>query len=535
VKTAHSKGPFSAISWPIWILVAVFLILSISYSFVCDDAFITFRVARNLSSGIGPVFNPGERVEGYTSFLWMILMAAVIRLGGAPELWSRILSLLFSAGTILLFFRSISYDSGFPKYLFTIFLVFSAPFIAWSTGGLETAAFTFLVFAAVMKFREACERKTSKIFLLASLLFTLAAMTRPEGVPIFAVMAAFLVFFALTGKSSLRQVISFLLPFIVLYGIYFLWRYIYYGHFFPNTYYVKSPGASMLRLGTAYSWHFLAHSAPWIPFIIVAYRIVRTGKQIFRDIDIAILTVLAFYSIYIIGVGGDFMALYRFYMPLLPLTYFLFHRLYWNAEKIDHQTTISPIVLGALVIFVAINISSGIKAKMNDHAYNLDSIGCLETYVDQWSRIGRLIADNSRPTDTIAVTAAGAIPYYSGLYTIDMLGLEASDLSKYKWTNTLGGPGHVISLTSQSLLEARPHFIIGHPIVVTRSPDIFSFSDFQSSDDYLRAGYTPAGARIPGRLGYFWLFWIRNDIADRISGDIELYGSNLAAGDSAAP
>ncbi len=513
----------------------VFLILSIGYSFVCDDAFITFRVARDLSSGLGPVFNPGERVEGYTSFLWMILMAAVIRLGGAPELWSRILSLIFSAGTILLFFRSISYDSGFSKYLFTIFLVFSAPFIAWSTGGLETAAFTFLVFAAVMMFRKACERKTSKIFMLSSLVLAMAAITRPEGVPIFAILAAFLAFFALRGKSSFRQVISLLLPFIILYGIYFLWRFGYYGKFLPNTYYVKSPGASMLRLGVAYSWHFLVHSAPWIPFIIVAYRIILTGKFILRDIDIAILTVLALYSIYIIGVGGDFMALYRFYMPLLPLTYFLFHRLHWNAGKIEHQSKTSPIILGALVIFVAINISSGIKAKRNDHAYNLDSIGRLETYMDQWSRIGRLIAENSMPTDTIAVTAAGAIPYYSGLYTIDMLGLEASDLSKYKWTNTLGGPGHVISLASQNLFEARPHFIIRHPMVVTKSPDKISFGDFKNSDDYLEAGYTPAGARIPGRPGYFWLFWIRDDITDRISGDIELYRSIPTVINSAAP
>ena len=69
------------------LLVALYIALTLSTSFLCDDAFITFRYAQNLAGGHGPVFNQGERVEGYTSYLWMILMAAVIRLGGVQEFW----------------------------------------------------------------------------------------------------------------------------------------------------------------------------------------------------------------------------------------------------------------------------------------------------------------------------------------------------------------------------------------------------------------------------------------------------------------
>ncbi len=36
--------------------------------FVQDDAFISFRYARHLVEGHGLVWNPGERVEGYTNF-----------------------------------------------------------------------------------------------------------------------------------------------------------------------------------------------------------------------------------------------------------------------------------------------------------------------------------------------------------------------------------------------------------------------------------------------------------------------------------
>ena len=45
--------------------------------FLCDDAFISFRYARNLLEGHGLVFNPGERVEGYTNLLWVLELAAL--------------------------------------------------------------------------------------------------------------------------------------------------------------------------------------------------------------------------------------------------------------------------------------------------------------------------------------------------------------------------------------------------------------------------------------------------------------------------
>ena len=45
------------------------------WSYTLDDAFISFRYARNFAEGHGIVFNPGERVEGYTNFLWVVILA----------------------------------------------------------------------------------------------------------------------------------------------------------------------------------------------------------------------------------------------------------------------------------------------------------------------------------------------------------------------------------------------------------------------------------------------------------------------------
>ena len=42
-----------------------------------DDQMISMRYARHVAEGLGPVWNPGERVEGYTNPAWMLVMAGV--------------------------------------------------------------------------------------------------------------------------------------------------------------------------------------------------------------------------------------------------------------------------------------------------------------------------------------------------------------------------------------------------------------------------------------------------------------------------
>ncbi len=69
--------------------------------FLTDDAFISFRYARNLLEGHGLVFNPGEYVEGYSNFLWVLELAAIWGLSGvAPEHAAPWLSVAFTVGAI---------------------------------------------------------------------------------------------------------------------------------------------------------------------------------------------------------------------------------------------------------------------------------------------------------------------------------------------------------------------------------------------------------------------------------------------------
>ena len=59
-------------------LVLLLLGHAFYFNYISDDAFITFRYADNFIRGKGLVYNAGERVEGYTNFLWLILLSLFI-------------------------------------------------------------------------------------------------------------------------------------------------------------------------------------------------------------------------------------------------------------------------------------------------------------------------------------------------------------------------------------------------------------------------------------------------------------------------
>ena len=127
--------------------------------FVCDDAFISFRYAANLAAGLGPVFNPGERIEGYTNFLWMLLSALVLKLGGAPENVMPVISAICALATVAAVIWWAPQPANAPAPVkgrptgplgdtlpwAGFLLAGSAGFAAWATSGLETALFTLLV------------------------------------------------------------------------------------------------------------------------------------------------------------------------------------------------------------------------------------------------------------------------------------------------------------------------------------------------------------------------------------------------------
>ena len=322
----------------LFLIILVFLpniFDSISKSWTCDDAFISFRYARNLIEGKGLVYNPGERVEGYTNFLWTVLMAAGMKLHLDPVKIASILGIISFALTVLAFiyisWRLFGGQDSFRAFipLTALCLLLHHDFKVFATGGLETSFFTFLITSG---FSGLIFSKNKYGFLITGFIFILALMTRPDGIIFYVISVIFL---GLTSSSAPGRIRYFLIPLIILYVPYQILRFLYYGYPFPNTYYARSAYLPWWDQGLSYFILYLKsyYILTLLP-VIGIISLVKTRSALKRlsgfplHLDTtqkAVCLSLLFsliYSLYVVRIGGDFMFA-RFFIPVTPFLYFL--------------------------------------------------------------------------------------------------------------------------------------------------------------------------------------------------------------------
>ena len=177
-------SPASLLSFLPWLALLGWL-SSVAW-FLCDDAFISFRYTRNLLEGHGLVFNPGEYVEGYTNFLWILELAAIWGIFGLrPEHAAPWLSVAYTIATIAAMLWWVARlpslrNRGLVGWMALGLLCSSATFAVWTSGGgLETRQFTFFIVTAVVCL--SLYTNSRRGLLIASLSLAAAALTRPEG------------------------------------------------------------------------------------------------------------------------------------------------------------------------------------------------------------------------------------------------------------------------------------------------------------------------------------------------------------------
>ena len=297
--------------------------------FLCDDAFISFRYVRNLLEGRGLVFNPGEYVEGYSNFLWVLELAAVWgALGVPPEQAAPWLSAACTAATVAALLWWVArlphlQHRGMTAWMALGLLCSSATFAVWTSGGgLETRQFTFFIVLAVVCL--SLYRDSWRGLLTASLSLAAAALTRPEGPLLAALCFGWFVIqrMADTGRRNpdWRRLLYLTAPFVILVGAHFLWRYAYYGEWLPNTYYAKHV-RPWYESGFRYLWAAALETGLYL-LIPLSFAALRERLREYRDGTYALaLLLVGVHVAYVLRVGGDHFE-YRpldFYWPLLAL------------------------------------------------------------------------------------------------------------------------------------------------------------------------------------------------------------------------
>jgi arabinofuranosyltransferase len=478
------------------VTLAVQLVLGVC---VQEDAFISFRYARNLVQGHGLVYNVGERVEGYSNFLWTLMVAGGMAAGLDPVPLARFLGIgssLLLLGLVFFSARRLDQPRGATGGLLAACLVALAPgILIEGVQGLETIFYTLLVTAGMLlgagaRTAEAATGSARPRWILASAgLLALAALTRPDGLGIFGLVT--LGALAWRARRSLpiltRWELAAIGLFAVIYVPYWLWRFDYYGYPFPNTFYAKTGGGiwHVIR-GFGYLGRFLLYNpvltlmtammiwpnraipaAPRRPSGIESSDPVHT----LRWIGIAVITG---YLAYVICVGGDFKETFRFIVPVLPLWAILLdatvsRRGWWPlAARVAPSGRSRRASMVPAAVLLAVFLNGGLQIPLS----SADWVGRRTHDLVRRKACGLYLKSIASPGQALAIHSAGIIPYYSELPTIDMWGVTNLHIAHQRMPD-MGRSGNRIGHEKEDypwVFAQNPTYFVDQYHVITTRP-----------------------------------------------------------------
>lgn len=398
-----------------------------------DDAYISLRYARNLATGHGLVYNPGEFVEGYTNFAWTVLMAVPLKLGIDPVLFGHLVSIAFMVATILALITLATRVFGSPLMgnLCGLVLLGNATFLWYGTGGLETQMQTALVtmvwLLALPVLRRSGKPPTAATLALLSALAGLSLLTRLDSVLV-VLIPMLAVFWDVCRQPDTRliRLPALFGPALAMVLPWTLWRLSTYGSLIPNTATAK---ANPLSISVLQGLSFLALFVTVNLLFVFLPSALRYGGQLLARAPFgAIAGTIALWVAYILKVGGDFME-FRFMVCVLPLLSVVLVALMSLTRSPRYQSVLLASLAVGFVLHVAVMGTGGVL--------NIDSTGNLDAFVtDPDSGLAALGVEINEAlkgspeaeqpgsgSAVIATGGAGAIPYYAQLRNVDPFGL----------------------------------------------------------------------------------------------------------------
>lgn len=474
------KRVIHQVAWIALIAAAyVWISRSVLATGLVDDSYIFLRYAENLAAGQGPVFNPGERVEGYTSPLWILILAAARALGMDLVAASQALGACFGLATLLLLLnlgrRWLPPEQTALSAVPALFLLTNPSFLYWTWSGMDTALFTFLYLATFAAF--AAQAASPGNMTGAGTCLALTALSRPDGIVLLPAFCAVLAWLHRRQPRLLaRKLLTFLAP-LTLVALHLVWRYYYYGTLLPNTYYAKVDLSASVRLlnGLRYTFHFVLDYSLYLlalpPAILGPLVIFRRWPQTWVKLA---LTVLPLWAAYVTAVGGDHFGMFRFYVPALPLIAAL--AVLW-AGHLSPQNYGSPraraVALALVLSLTAINYSAYVSLVGQRFREEI-------ALAQAWAEVGRWLGTHVPKGSTIALIPIGAMPYYSGLRTLDLLGLTDREIARHGKVDPAGRIGHQ-KYDTEYVLTRRPDYIL------SQSSGLFSEPPLQRAPSLAKA------------------------------------------------
>lgn len=440
---------------------------------LADDAMISMRYGWHLAHGEGLVYNPGERVEGYTNLLWTLVMAAAIAAFGsrggalAISLLGVVLCLACAAVAARLaraLAAAAGADPGAAATTASLLVLACFPLAHWAIYGMETTLLALLLCLAAERalqtesLRPPSPAGTGLGGLLALLVWTRADAALP---------AAVVVGFLLWRPRSRRAALVAAAACAAALAAHALFRLGYYGDVVPNTARLKLDGiplAARLQAGAAFGGEFAASYGP-------AFLVLLAGAWRGRRGAALAAALWAVAGLYLVWVGGDAFPHHRLVVLVLPITFAacaaelalaaraLLERAARRGARPGSPAQLAVLLALPFVLWsqrpdwtrIALldEPAAAVYASYNTHAY-----------LDLSAVLG--------PQATLGVIQAGTLPYYGAHWrTVDFLGKVdphvarlAPDLSGAEnWFGSGTVPGHNKYDLRYSILERRPSYV----------------------------------------------------------------------------
>jgi hypothetical protein len=439
------------------------------FAFVCDDAYITFRYARNLARGYGIRYNPGEAPsEGYSNFLWLLLSAVCEALGIAPD-WVNLVSAACGLALLGLVYAVARrrFGLGERASLGAVFaLAVFPPFDVWATSGLETMSFSLAVFVAFERLALARDRSWA---IGGGLALLAVGLSRTEGIFWGGVLLALgaLVRWRQGERGVTRPfAIAAAVLLVPMLG-YTAWRGWWFGSLVSNTALVKAHfGLGSLVRGLKYLAMYQLTFLAWLPLLAGLVPAVRREQAA----GLAIAAMGVAFPLYGVLIGGDFMPMGRVFVAGLPFLYLL---LAFALERLSVSTTLSVVstvtMLGLLpglgdVHLVPLPIREALHFRTTDREF-LTELGRWENMkenTDGFLLRGRAIHDYASPDDTLVGQAVGAVGYASDLFMYDCYGLVTREVAELPVDPNAGwdhSPGHDKEVPAEYFVKYKPTYL----------------------------------------------------------------------------
>jgi arabinofuranosyltransferase len=501
--------------------------------FVQDDAFITYRYARNFARGEGLVFNPGERVEGYTNFLWTVMHWLPERYGWSSPVFSQLVGIVLMVATVavtLRLARRIFASESFA-FLVALTLLANMTFLAYATGGLETMQQTLLVTSVAALLLPVVDVPRAHVVgrrVGAGVCAGLAVLTRMDSAVLIAVWVLVYLVVQWRRETETSRRTSTLLASLVQIGVpaavlvlpWFVWKLDYYGELLPNTFYAKSAGNPIVP--PLYGLFYLAvFFFSYAAFLLIG-RFRRHRQELFAVPGVAqALAVVPVWCLYICVVGGDFME-FRFMVPILPVLAMVAAYLINRYRRTGTQVAL---------IVVLLLFSATHRVMPTLVPYPVLTFTELSHWPNEstttWKGKGEFLAEQfpggpdvpGQPT--IAVAPLGVLPYFADLETVDMLGLTDPVTARTGYAIEPYYPGHVRMARVEHLLDRGVNLVLAQPGSTDPEPDrsAYRLSELTFLYPSVDLHELPADAQvieIPQLDGKVWLiiYLTQNDAVD---------------------